>query len=295
MLPVRLAFISGVIAVSACSLSPEPETHCENSYTLQTESCSWGDCATSSQTCDSGVCVESSYGHAYCSGPPLCKVALPSQSICIGGSLYECDNGATKKVTSCPDVCVTAGTQAVCATSTERWPACDASQPSQSLCEGNAIRECQYGYLVSETDSSQACSVGWHCESSGAAVSCVRDGAPLSDACLPDDMSVHRCRGNLAIQCQLGRIIANQKCKTCANGVCQGGFGATCQTDTDCADGFVCWRSPVDGAASADFSICTLPCEGAANDNPTCLAVEVDTSLPYDSFFGKCSEGYCRP
>jgi hypothetical protein len=87
-----------------------------------------------------------------------------------------------------------------------------------------------------------------------------------------------------------------RRCKSCADGVCQGGFGATCHADADCADGFTCRPSSgLDGGVAPGFSLCTLPCEGVENDNPTCLAVEVDTSLPYDSFFGKCSDGYCRP
>jgi hypothetical protein len=239
--------------------------------------------------------VERTYGKAACIGPPLCNQTLASQSVCLDGKLYQCEGGRIVKATACPEVCATAGTQAVCAVANAPWPACDPNLPKQSLCDGNVPFDCEYGYRASNMATNPACASGWHCEANGLLASCLRDGAPLSEACNADDLSVRRCRGNLSILCQLGRIVDNRKCKSCTDGICQGGFGAVCQSAADCADGFLCLQNSIDAGVSPDFSLCSLPCAGVEKDNPTCLSVEVDTSLPYDSFFGKCIDGYCRP
>jgi hypothetical protein len=210
----------------------------------------------------------------------------------VGSQLFACSSGYRESAPRACDVgCVVAGRQALCAASADPWPGCDPAQPTQQICgPGADIIDCVYGYRRGITSDRRGarCSTGWHCVDNGQSASCVPDNTVASSVCQPNDLGQKRCLGNTQITCNLGYVVENVKCRSCQDGVCTGVLQSTCTSDTDCADGFTCLMR------TSEVGECTAPCTGPELANPTCLAIEVDTSMPYNAIYGKCTAGYCR-
>jgi hypothetical protein len=132
---------------------------------------------------------------------------------------------------------------------------------------------------------------GWHCVENGVTAACVPEKSVRSDACPPTGSGDRGCLGTTQITCAIGYIVENRKCNQCVEGECRGGLQAKCAADSECLPGFQCLKS-----ASSPYGLgeCQAPCTGPALANPACLALEVDTSLPYNSIYGKCTDGFCR-
>jgi hypothetical protein len=295
---VELLLLATFVGLTGCRDAPFEGTRCANGQTVETCAChyEYDECRCDRLDCDPGVCVAVP-GGATCaleiSPAPEC-VSVKTGTACRDGQLYACDVGyLNPKPISCDGVCVVAGDTAMCAASEQPWPGCDPSLPRQAFCDGNTTGiECVYGYRrgASMDYSDSACGTmdGWHCTDNGVATACVPDRAVVAAVCQSDDMSVKRCMGTTLVTCVIGQVVQNMRCKACDNGVCTGSLQQACEVDADCAPGFQCIL------ANGYRRECTAACSGPELDNPQCLAIEVDTALPYDSIFGKCTSGYCR-
>lgn len=292
----RVLGVLFLLEMLACS-NGSPGSQCQDSTTLEICFCEDNyDCSCTSRTCEPGACISIREG-AVCATSnqtwPACDPALSSQFFCEGQAMYECQYGYRLLTpTACSGVCVTAGGVGICAVSSEPWTACDPQLPSQMLCEGdNTIYKCRYGYRLGLIAPSRGtyCLGGERCVGNAYGAECVPSGAVISPACPPDGNRVSTCLDSTMISCVLGYVVDSQKCGNCNSTGCYGSFGSFCSIDSECAPGLVCHH----GSSGPSSGICSAPCLEPVQDNPQCLAAEVDMTFPHSPIFGKCVNGWC--